>query len=100
MKICTTRARFATLSLALGTALSAHAQLQLKEQVVTASRVATPVTDELLGSRVGPKDGHLDGRPKGGPEPAPLCLERRRDSLAQGLYPSTHSLLVRWPGRA
>ena len=47
MKICTTRARFATLSLALGTALSAHAQLQLKEQVVTASRVATPVTDVL-----------------------------------------------------
>ena len=47
MKNCTTRARFATLSLALGTALSAHAQLQLKEQVVTASRVATPVTDVI-----------------------------------------------------
>jgi vitamin B12 transporter len=47
MKNCMTRARFATLSLALGTALSAHAQLQLKEQVVTASRVATPVTDVI-----------------------------------------------------
>ena len=47
MKNCTSRARFATLSLALGTALSAHAQLQLKEQVVTASRVATPVTDVI-----------------------------------------------------
>lgn len=47
MKNCTNRARFATLSLALGTALSAQAQLQLKEQVVTASRVATPVTDVL-----------------------------------------------------
>ena len=47
MKNCTSRARFATLSLALGTALSAHAQLQLQQQVVTASRVATPVTDVL-----------------------------------------------------
>ena len=47
MKNCTTRARFATLSLALGTALSAHAQLKLQEQVVTASRVATPVTDVI-----------------------------------------------------
>jgi vitamin B12 transporter len=49
MKNCTTRARFATLSVALGTALSAHAQsqLQLPETIVTASRVATPVTDVL-----------------------------------------------------
>lgn len=49
MKNCTTRARFATLSVALGAALSAHAQsqLQLPEKVVTASRVATPVTDVL-----------------------------------------------------
>lgn len=49
MKNCTTRARFATLSVALGAALSAHAQsqLQLPEKIVTASRVATPVTDVL-----------------------------------------------------
>ena len=49
MKYCTTRARFATLSVALGAALSAHAQsdLQLPEKIVTASRVATPVTDVL-----------------------------------------------------
>ena len=47
MKNCTSRARFATLSLALGTALSAHAQLQLQDQVITASRVATAVTDVI-----------------------------------------------------
>jgi len=49
MKNCTTRARFATLSVALGAAVSAHAQsqLQLPEKIVTASRVATPVTDVL-----------------------------------------------------
>jgi vitamin B12 transporter len=47
MNNCTVRARFVTLSLALGLALSAHAQLQLKVQVVTASRVATPVTDVI-----------------------------------------------------
>ena len=47
MKNCTSRARFATMSLALGAALSAHAQLQLPSQVVTATRVATPVTDVI-----------------------------------------------------
>jgi vitamin B12 transporter len=47
MKNCTPRARLATLTVALGTAFSAHAQLQLKDQVVTASRVATPVTDVI-----------------------------------------------------
>ena len=45
MKNCTSRARFATLSMALGAALSAQAQLQLPSQIVTATRVATPVTD-------------------------------------------------------
>jgi vitamin B12 transporter len=47
MKNCTNRARFATLSLALGVALSAQAQtpLQLPTQLLTATRVATPVTD-------------------------------------------------------
>ena len=49
MKNCTNRARFATLSLALGAALSAQAQsqLQLPNQVVTATRVATAVTDTI-----------------------------------------------------
>jgi vitamin B12 transporter len=47
MKNCTTRARFATLSMALGAALSAHAQLQLPQTLVTATRVATPVTDTI-----------------------------------------------------
>ncbi|MBI2750314.1 MAG: TonB-dependent receptor [Burkholderiales bacterium] len=47
MKNCTPRARLATLTVALATAFSAHAQLQLKDQVVTASRVATPVTDVI-----------------------------------------------------
>jgi vitamin B12 transporter len=47
MNHCTSRARFATLSLALGAALSAQAQLQLPSQVVTATRVATPVTDVI-----------------------------------------------------
>lgn len=47
MNHCTTRARFATLSLALGAALSAHAQMQLPNQIVTATRVATPVTEVI-----------------------------------------------------
>ena len=47
MKNCTSRARFATLSLALGAALSAHAQLQLPSQVIAATRVAIPVTDVI-----------------------------------------------------
>lgn len=47
MKNRTSCARVATFSLAFGTALTAHAQLQLTEQVVTASRVATPVTDVI-----------------------------------------------------
>jgi len=47
MKNCTSCARLATLSLALAAAFPTHAQLQLKDQVVTASRVATPVTDVL-----------------------------------------------------
>jgi vitamin B12 transporter len=49
MKNCTNRARFATLSLALAAALSAQAQsqLQLPNQVVTATRVATAVTDTI-----------------------------------------------------
>ncbi len=47
MNNCTNRARFATLSMALGAALSvpAHAQLQLPSQVVTATRFSAPVTD-------------------------------------------------------
>lgn len=47
MKNCTSSARLATLSLALAAAFPTHAQLQLKDQVVTASRVATPVTDVI-----------------------------------------------------
>ena len=60
MKICTSRARFAVFALAIPFAmpfaiatafpLSLHAQtatVQLKETVVTASRVATPVTDVI-----------------------------------------------------
>lgn len=47
MKICTSGARFATLSLALAAAFPTHAQVQLTETVVTATRVATPITDVI-----------------------------------------------------
>jgi vitamin B12 transporter len=47
MKYCTSGARFATLSLALAAAFPIHAQVQLPETVVTASRVATPITDVI-----------------------------------------------------
>ena len=47
MKKCTNGARLATLSLALAAAFPLHAQVRLSETVVTASRVATPVTDVL-----------------------------------------------------
>lgn len=47
MKKCTSCARLATLSLALAAAFPTHAQIQLPETVVTASRVATPIKDVL-----------------------------------------------------
>ncbi|MCY7371882.1 MAG: TonB-dependent receptor [Polaromonas sp.] len=51
MKTCVSRARFAVLPLALSAAFPAFSQSgatpQLKETVVTASRVATPVTDVI-----------------------------------------------------
>ncbi len=47
MKKSTSCARLATLSLALAAAFPIHAQIQLAETVVTASRVATPITDVL-----------------------------------------------------
>ena len=47
MKKSTSCARFATLSLALAAAFPTHAQVQLPQSVVTASRVATPITDVL-----------------------------------------------------
>ncbi|MEO7105814.1 MAG: TonB-dependent receptor [Rhodoferax sp.] len=47
MKNCTSGARFATLSLALAAAFPIHAQVQLDQSVVTASRVATPITDVI-----------------------------------------------------
>lgn len=47
MKFCTHRARRATLSLALAAAFPLYAQVQLPDTVVTASRVATPVTDVI-----------------------------------------------------
>jgi vitamin B12 transporter len=49
MNICTPRARFATLSVAFGAALSAQAQsqsqIELPNQVITATRVATSAAD-------------------------------------------------------
>ncbi len=47
MKNCTSGARLATLSLALAAAFPIHAQVQLPPSVVTASRVATPITDVI-----------------------------------------------------
>lgn len=47
MKKSTSCARLATLSLALAAAFPTHAQIQLPASVVTASRVATPITDVL-----------------------------------------------------
>ena len=47
MKNRTYGARRATLSLALAAAFPLHAQVQLPETVVTASRVATPITDVI-----------------------------------------------------
>ncbi|MES2583384.1 MAG: TonB-dependent receptor [Pseudomonadota bacterium] len=47
MKKSTSCARFATLSLALAAAFPTQAQVQLQQSVVTASRVATPVTDVI-----------------------------------------------------
>ena len=47
MKNRTLGARRATLSLALAAAFPLHAQVQLPETVVTASRVATPITDVI-----------------------------------------------------
>lgn len=47
MKISTSCARLATLSLALAAAFPIHAQVQLAPTVVTANRVATPITDVL-----------------------------------------------------
>ena len=47
MKKSTSCARLATLSLALAAAFPTHAQIQLPETVVTASRVATPIKDVL-----------------------------------------------------
>lgn len=47
MKKSTSRARLATLSLALAAAFPAYAQVQLPETVITASRVATPITDVI-----------------------------------------------------
>ncbi len=46
-KISTPGARLATLSLALAAAFPIHAQVQLPASVVTASRVATPITDVI-----------------------------------------------------
>ena len=45
MKVCSSPARLAVLNLALAAALPALAQSQLKEVVVTATRVAQPLTD-------------------------------------------------------
>lgn len=47
MKKSTTGARLATLSLALAAAFPIHAQVQLVPTVVTANRLATPITDVL-----------------------------------------------------
>lgn len=47
MKKSTCCARFATLSLALAAAFPTHAQVQLPQSVVTASRVTTPITDVI-----------------------------------------------------
>lgn len=47
MKKSTSRARLATLSLALAAAFPLHAQVELTPTVVTANRVATPITDVL-----------------------------------------------------
>nr|WP_315488286.1 TonB-dependent receptor [uncultured Rhodoferax sp.] len=47
MKISTSCARLATLSLALAAAFPIHAQVQLAPTVVTANRVATPIADVL-----------------------------------------------------
>ena len=47
MKKSTSCARLATLSLALAAAFPIHAQVQLQQSVVTASRVATPITDVI-----------------------------------------------------
>ena len=47
MKTLSSRARLAALPLALAAAFPSFAQTQLKEVVVTASRVATPVTDVI-----------------------------------------------------
>ncbi len=47
MKNCTSSARLATLSLALAAAFPTYAQVQLPQSVVTASRVATPITDVI-----------------------------------------------------
>ena len=47
MKNCTSGARLATLSLALAAAFPTLAQVQLTQSVVTASRVATPITDAI-----------------------------------------------------
>jgi len=47
MKKSTSCARFATLSLALAAAFPIHAQVQLADTVVTATRVATPITDVI-----------------------------------------------------
>ena len=47
MKKSTSCARLATLSLALAAAFPLHAQVQLAQSVVTASRVGTPITDVI-----------------------------------------------------
>jgi vitamin B12 transporter len=47
MKKSTSCARFATLSLALAAAFPSRAQVQLPQSVVTATRVATPITDVI-----------------------------------------------------
>ncbi len=47
MKKSTSCVRFATLSLALAAAFPTHSQVQLAQSVVTATRVATPITDVI-----------------------------------------------------
>lgn len=56
MKICTSGARLATLSLALAAAFPTHAQVQLPSSVVTASRVATSITDVIADVSVITRD--------------------------------------------
>lgn len=56
MKKSTSGARFATLSLALAAAFPTQAQVQLPQTVVTANRVATPITDVIADVSVIDRD--------------------------------------------